>query len=95
MITHIVMFKLKNRNSENIEKAKNVLMDMEDKIKELKHIEVGIDITNSNRSYDIVLLTKFDNVEGLEAYQINPLHVKVAEYLGSVSESIVAVDYES
>ena len=95
MITHIVMFKLKNKNSERIEKAKNILMDLEGKIKELRHIEVGIDITNSNRSYDIVLLTKFDNVEGLEAYQINPLHVEAAEYLVPASESIVAVDYES
>jgi hypothetical protein len=49
---------------------------MENNISELKHIEVGLDITNSNRSYDISLLTKFNSVEDLESYQTNPLHVK-------------------
>jgi hypothetical protein len=95
MITHIVLFKLIDRSDESIEKAKNVLMNMKGKIRELKHIEVGIDITNSDRSYDLALLTKFDSARDLEAYQINPLHVEVAEYMGSVAESIVAVDYES
>ncbi|MGZ7117450.1 MAG: Dabb family protein, partial [Methanobacterium sp.] len=63
MIKHIVLFKLKDREAENIEKAKNTLLDMKGKIKELKHIEVGIDVTNSDRSYDIALLTKFNSVQ--------------------------------
>ncbi|MGZ7160988.1 MAG: Dabb family protein [Methanobacterium sp.] len=95
MIKHIVLFKLKDREAENIEKAKNTLLDMKGKIKELKHIEVGIDVTNSDRSYDIALLTKFNSVQDLEAYQNNPLHIGVAEYMVSVGESIVVVDYES
>lgn len=95
MIIHIVMFKFKNRTEESIEKAKNMLLDMEGKIGELKHIEVGRDITHSDRSYDVALLTKFESAEDLKSYQINPLHVKVAEYLVSVADSIVAVDYES
>jgi hypothetical protein len=89
------LFKLKDKNAENLEKAVDLLRSMKSKIQELKEIEVGIDITNSNRSYDIALLTKFDSVEDLKAYQINSLHVEVAEYMISAGESIVAVDYES
>jgi len=95
MITHIVLFKFKNKSEKGIEKAKSMLLGLEGNIEELKHIEVGKDITHSDRSYDIALLTKFDSIEGLEAYQINPLHVEAANYLVSASESIVAVDYES
>ncbi|MGB9936512.1 MAG: Dabb family protein [Methanobacterium sp.] len=95
MIIHVVMFKFKNKSEESIRKAENMLLDMEGKIEELKHIEVGRDITKSDRSYDVALLTKFESVEDLKAYQINPLHVEIAEYLVSASESIVAVDYES
>lgn len=95
MITHIVLFKLNDKSTESLKKAVNLLRSMECKIPELKNIEVGMDITNSGRSYDIALLTKFDTVEDLEAYQINPLHVEVAEYMVSAGESIVAVDYES
>ena len=79
MITHIVLFKLKDNTTENIEKTANVLMDMKDKIAELKHIEVGMDVTHSQRSYDMALITKFDSVADLEAYQTHPVHVKVAE----------------
>lgn len=95
MITHIVMFKLKDESADSIEKAKNTLMDMDGKIPELKDIEVGIDITHSDRSYNLALMTKFDSLESLEAYQINPLHVGVSKHMVSVSASIVAVDFES
>ncbi|WP_414470182.1 Dabb family protein [Methanobacterium sp. ACI-7] len=95
MIIHIVMFKLNDNGEESAKKAKDMLLSLEGKIEELKHIEVGRDITHSDRSYDMVLLTKFESVEGLKSYQVNPLHVEVAEYLVSASESIIAVDYES
>lgn len=95
MITHIVLFKLKDESAESIEKAKNTLMDMDGKIPELKDIEVGINITHADRSYNLALVTKFDSLESLEAYQINPIHVGVSKYMVSVSTSIVAVDFES
>ena len=95
MITHIVLFKLKDESAESIEKARNILRDMEGKIPELKGIEVGVDVTHSDRSYNLALMTKFDSLESLEAYQINPLHVGVSKYMVSISASIVAVDFES
>ncbi|MDI6645378.1 MAG: Dabb family protein [Methanobacteriaceae archaeon] len=95
MITHIVLFKLKDRSMESLEKARNILMGMENKIPELKHIEVGVGINNSDRSYDIALLTKFESLKDLKAYQNNPLHLEVAEYVFSVEESLAVVDYES
>ncbi len=95
MITHIVLFKLKDNSTKSIEKTRNILMDMEGKIQELKYIEVGIDVTHSDRSYDLALITKFDSVEDLEAYQVHPVHVKVAEYIVSVRASTATVDFES
>ncbi len=94
MIKHVVFFKLEDKSAENIEKARSTLMGMDGKISELKHIEVGVDIVHSNESYDIALLTSFDNIEGLEAYRIHPEHIKVREYMLSVGEFVV-VDYES
>lgn len=95
MITHIVFFKLKDRSKESIEKVRDVLMSMQGKIDLLRHLEVGVDILHSERSYDIALVTKFDSMEDLNAYQVHPLHVEVSKYLGTVRESAVAVDYES
>lgn len=95
MITHIVLFKLKEKNKENMEKAKDVLMSMKGKIAELQHNEVGTDVVRSERSFDIALVTKFNNLEDLNSYQINPIHVEVSQYMISIREVSVTVDYES
>lgn len=95
MITHIVLFKLKDRSPENIDAAVQVLRNMEGKIDELRHLEVGTDVLHSERSYDISLLTKFDSMEALQAYQVHPVHKLVIEHMSSVREASVSVDYES
>lgn len=95
MITHIVLFKMKERNKENMEKAKDVLMSMKGKIAELQHLEVGTDVVRSARSFDIALVTKFNNIADLNSYQINPIHVEVSQYMISIREVSVTVDYVS
>ncbi|MFC5649217.1 Dabb family protein [Paenibacillus solisilvae] len=94
MITHIVLFKLKDRSEASVARTAQVLKDMEGKIEELKFLEVGVDIIHSDRSYDIALVTKFESMEGLNAYQIHPVHKKVIEHMSEVRESSVSVDYE-
>jgi hypothetical protein len=96
MITHIVFFKLHDRSRENIEKAGNILQSMAGIIPQLRHIEVGTDLVRSDRSYDLALVTKFDSLKDLQAYQVHPYHAgEVVPYVRSVSESIVTVDYEA
>lgn len=95
MLTHIVLFKLNNPTSEVVQETKDVLMNMEGKIDELLYIEVGIDIVRSERSYDLALITKFASLEAMEAYQVHPVHQKVIEYINTVKQSTIAVDYES
>lgn len=95
MITHIVFFKLKDNSSEQVEVTAQVLRDMEGQIEQLKYIEVGVDIIHSARSYDIALITKFDSMADLDAYQVHPVHKQVIEHMNNVRESSVAVDYES
>jgi len=92
MITHIVFFKLKAPH--DVKKASEVLLGLKGKIPQLRHLEVGIDILRSDRSYDIALVTKFDSLEGMKAYQTHPVHEEVSNYMASVRESSVTVDYE-
>ncbi len=42
MFTHIVFFKLKNK--EQVIEARNILLSMEGKIPQLKGLEVGVDV---------------------------------------------------
>lgn len=95
MITHIVFFKLKDRSPENIQKTRDVLLDMDGKIPQLRHLEVGVDILRTERSYDLALIAKFDSLADLEAYQVHPVHQRVLEYIAGVKDTTLAVDYES
>jgi hypothetical protein len=89
-----VLFKLKDRSSESIDRTVQVLRNMEGKIAELQHLEVGTDVLHSERSYDIALVTKFDSMEALQAYQVHPVHKLVIEHIATVREASVSVDYE-
>ncbi|GAB6181562.1 Dabb family protein [Desulfotomaculum defluvii] len=92
MITHIVCFKFKDPASSQIVREK--LMALKGKIPELRHLEVGVDVIRSQRSYDLALIARFDNLDDLNTYQVHPDHQEVVKYIGTVVESSVAVDYE-
>lgn len=92
-LTHVVLFKLKEPTPEIIDRAVNLLRGLEGKIPELRGIEVGIDTLHTQRSYDIALITRFDDLAGMQAYQTHPEHVAVLEYLRSVLAASVAVDF--
>lgn len=94
MITHIVLFKLAEPTQENIEAVKNKLLSMNGNIDQLRHLEVGVDVIRSERSYDVALTTRFDSLEDLQAYQVHPYHAgNVVPYIKSVCSAVVAVDY--
>ncbi len=95
MVTHIVFFKLSDQSPANVVKTRNVLLSMAGEISLLRHLEVGADVIRSERSYDLALVTKFDSLEDLQAYQVHPYHAgEILPYMKSVATSVVAVDYE-
>lgn len=95
MIKHIVMWKLKEENKEsNALKIKKDLENLKDQIKEIKAIEVGIDINKSDAVYDVVLYSTFNNQEDLNAYQIHPKHKAAGVFVKEVTVNRVVVDYE-
>ena len=95
MITHIVLIKLLHGTPEKAEEARQVLAGMAGKIPELRHLEVGVDLVHSERSYDLALLARFDSLDDLRAYQVHPVHVEVLNYIHGVRQSAIVVDYET
>ena len=94
MINHVVVFKLKDRTPENIEKTRAILATLGGKVPFLRYFEIGVDVLHAERSYDLVLLAKFDNLADLQAYQDHPAHQEVVKYTSTVRESTITVDYE-
>lgn len=99
MIKHIVMWRLKDfaegcTKRENAIRIKNELESLKSVIPEIIDIEVGIDILNTNQSYDLVLYSIFNNLYDLDIYQNHVDHRRVAEFIGKVRLERVVVDYE-
>ena len=99
MINHVVLFKLKEFENEDQKavvrnKIKNALLSLKDKIKELKYIEIGQNHQLNSASFDICLITHFEALEDLDAYQVHPEHVKVAEMVKSNVSARAVVDFE-
>lgn len=99
MIKHVVMWKLKEEaegatKAENARKIKQMLEELPDKIPQLKSLEVGINILDSDAAYDAVLITKFDSVEDGRIYQNHPEHQKVSQFVSKVRLARTVVDYE-
>jgi hypothetical protein len=87
------MFKLKEKNAENMEAAVSILRGLDGKIKSLIFIEVGVDSQETERSYDLVLTTHFDDQEGLSAYASHPTHLPVIETMRNLCSNSIVVDY--
>ena len=61
---------------------------------EIKKMEIGADISHTDMSMDMVLLTEFEDVAAMKRYAVHPEHVKVSTYVRKVIESRVVLDYD-
>lgn len=94
MLVHIVMFQFKEENKEaNMARVKAMLEALPQKIDTLKSMEVGIDVSRSERSFDMVLVSMFDDQEGLDVYAPHPAHQEVVSVIKEVTLLSKVVDY--
>ncbi len=94
MIRHIVMWKFKEGEHDNMLVFRDRLLALKDQIPEIRAMEVGININPSDRSFDAVLVSEFDSLEALKSYSVNPLHVAVSSFCKSIRTQSVSCDYE-
>lgn len=92
MIKHVVCHRYRDKSE--AAKVSAMLGALVGRVPSLRSLETGVDFADSPRSYHLVLTTTFDDRAGLDAYQCHPDHVKVKEYIHTVLESVVSVDYE-
>lgn len=94
MLVHIVMFQFKDENKqENLESVKAMLEALPSKIETLRSMEVGIDISRSERSFDMVLISHFDDQAGLDVYAPHSAHQEVVSVIKEVTTLSKVVDY--
>jgi hypothetical protein len=94
MLTHIVCFKYKPDVEERGRSDHRARLRSLRSLDGVVDLKVGTDVVRSPRSFDTGLVVTFRDRAALDAYQKNPAHVPVAELGVSLSEAIVAVDFE-
>ena len=99
MIRHIVLFSLKDNaeggtKNENALKIKYLLESLPQLISQIKSFECGINIVESERSYDLSWTISCENLKDLDTYIEHPEHKKVAEFVMKVRNESHVVDYE-
>lgn len=93
MIKHIVMWKFKENEEENMNKFLEGLNSLKNIIPEIKYMETGVNI-NPKNEFDAILISEFETMEDLEKYKNNPEHVKVSKLCKSIRLDRQAIDYE-
>lgn len=94
MLMHIVCFKYKTDTDAATRAQHRSRLAALRSLDGVIDLKVGEDVVRSSRSYDTGLLITFPDRTALDAYQKNDHHVPVAQYGASLSEHIVAVDFE-
>ena len=99
MIKHIVMWKFRpeaegKSKRENMEIVRDSLYALVPIIPEIKKMEVGFDLSGTDASADLCLITEFESLETLKIYAEHPEHLKVGGYVRKVVETRTVLDYE-
>ena len=93
MIKHIVMWKFKENEEENMKLFLEGLNKLKGIIPEIKNMETGINI-NPKNDYDAILISEFETMEDLQKYKTNPEHIKVSTLCKKIRIDRQAIDYK-
>ena len=92
MIRHIVMWKFKGGTRPQMEQFLEGLRGLQGQLPQLKSMEIGVSCNGEN-NFDAVLITEFDSMEDLKAYQEDPRHRKVSALCKAIRLERAAVDF--
>ncbi len=93
MIRHIVFWKFKAGEEENVRLFLDGLAKLQGIIPEIRYMEIGRNC-NPNNAFDAVLVSDFASMEDLEKYKNHPEHVKVSALCKQIRLDRQAIDYE-
>lgn len=94
MLTHVVLFKFKpETTAEQAAQLEAGLKGLPAIIDEIREFRVGRDVVRSERSYDLALVSGFDDLAAMQRYQVHPDHQRVVTLVKAFCAGVVAVDF--
>ncbi len=97
MLKHVVSWKLTAEDAatkrEHAEQIATRLQSLVGVVPSIRALAVGSTVVDGPNNWDVGLIVDFDDVDGLEAYQVNPDHQAVGAYIRSVIAEQATVDF--
>lgn len=99
MVKHVVMWVFKpeaegKTKEENIKFVESRLLKLPELIDSIETFEVGLNFSESDAAYDMVLISTHKTRTMLDDYRQHPQHKGIADYLSGVTEKRVVIDFE-
>ena len=98
MIRHIVSWKLTAEDEPAKAQAAGeiaaALEGLVGTIPEIVTLKVSRNVAYADKNHDVVLVADFETLDGLDAYQVHPEHIKAAGVVGARVSARACVDLE-
>ncbi len=95
MLKHVVFLKFKKDAAEtDIAELEKGLAGLPQAIAEIRESQFGRDIVRSERSYDLALISAFDDQESLQRYRVHPAHKAVQQMIKQIADGVAVVDFK-
>jgi len=92
MIKHVIMWKFREGQKEAMEEFLTRLKALNGVIPQIVSMEVGVSC-NPDNNFDAVLISTYDSMEDMKAYQNDPRHVEVSQLCKAIRTERAAVDF--
>lgn len=98
MFKHIVMWNLDDSlpnisKKDNAELIKSSLEKLPSLISQIVSYEVGINLQDGDRTFDLVLISEFHNQKDFEIYRSHKEHLKVVDRIRQLTVNTRFVDF--
>jgi len=94
MLTHVVLFKFKpETTAAQAAQLETRLRGLPPVISEIREFRIGRDVVRSERSYDLALVSAFDDLAAMQRYQVHPAHQEVVALVKAFCAGVIAGDF--
>ena len=93
MIRHVIMWKFREGEEEDVKKFLAALKALDGVIPEIRRMEIGV-TAREQKDYDACLIADFDDLEAVDRYRSDPRHVAVSSMCKPIREARASVDFE-
>jgi hypothetical protein len=97
MINHVVSWTLREEldRAESIERIRTLLVGLNGVVGSIRSIEVVENVAYQGKNADVAVVATFDDLAGLDEYQVHPQHHAAAAEIRGMVTARSAIDWQA